>query len=76
MTTLPVKHLQVRHRVIRLLMTTPHPPAAPSPLPRGEGNLREVAFSPPRGEKVPKADEGCFLSMLTLRMTVGGRRRT
>ncbi len=34
--------------------------------------MREVAFSPPRGEKVPQADEGCLLSksgahaMLTL----------
>jgi tRNA(Ile)-lysidine synthase len=44
--------------------TTPHPPSAPSPLCGGEKatQLRaardSVAFSPPRGEKVPKADEG------------------
>jgi glycosyltransferase involved in cell wall biosynthesis len=45
--------------------TTPHPPAAPSPLTRGEGypthttpDSDSVAFSPPRGEKVPQADEG------------------
>jgi hypothetical protein len=43
---------------------TPHPPSAPSPLSEGRRlpNVTtreiEVAFSPPRGEKVPKADEG------------------
>jgi oxygen-independent coproporphyrinogen III oxidase len=45
---------------------TPHPPAAPSPLCGGEkanDDRASFAFSPPRGEKVPQADEGCEISM-------------
>jgi DNA segregation ATPase FtsK/SpoIIIE, S-DNA-T family len=37
---------------------TPHPPSAPSPLSQGEKATSITAFSPRRGEKVPKADEG------------------
>jgi pimeloyl-ACP methyl ester carboxylesterase len=43
---------------------TPHPPSAPSPLTRGEGDRASLTFSPPRGEKVPKADEGSTLVLV------------
>jgi len=48
--------------MIRAFLDTPHPPSAPSPLDEGrrisEGSFPSRSFSPPRGEKVPKADEG------------------
>ena len=48
--------------------TPPHPPSAPSPPCAGEKANQfnaaqdSLAFSPPRGEKVPKADEGFGIS--------------
>ncbi|MFL6248170.1 MAG: alpha/beta fold hydrolase [Thermoanaerobaculia bacterium] len=49
---------------------TPHPPAAPSPLTRGEGNTGAGPTDQPsplrRGEKVPKADEGSSLPTIVM----------